>query len=297
MSYRWLLGAVLLTSLSAWAAPVYRYQDEQGRWHFTDRKPPVEHEQVTFSRTARSSPPVPSLQAYEQEAGDERLMVAHNPWHAPVEFCIHSGKTLVLCTVAEPLSEAPVMHNGQPFPWQDNYRYRYVPGRPNARHDRQPLQPPLPPGRRFRITQAFEGAFSHDTDSSRHAVDIAMSIGEYIHAARDGVVVLVKDDYHLGGLDPFFLDKANYILIVHSDDTLGIYAHTLMGSARVQPGDTVTAGTPLARAGTSGYSSGPHLHFVLQVNRGKGLVSVPFRFSVADGSVVPKQGEWLQVQR
>ena len=120
-----------------------------------------------------------------------------------------------------------------------------------------------------------------------------MAVGEGIHAARDGLVVAVKDDYHMGGSDRFFLDKANYVRVLHDDDTFGIYAHILLGSAEVKEGDRVKAGDLLASAGTSGYSTGPHLHFVIQRNDGKQIVSEPFRFQLGQGVFPPVVGQWL----
>lgn len=120
-----------------------------------------------------------------------------------------------------------------------------------------------------------------------------MQVGDGIHAARDGLVVGVKDDYHMGGVDRFFLDKANYVRVLHSDHTFGVYAHILLGSAVVKVGDRVKAGDLLASAGTSGYSTGPHLHFVIQRNDGNQIVSEPFRLQIGQGVFPPIAGQWL----
>jgi len=47
----------------------------------------------------------------------------------------------------------------------------------------------------------------------------------------------------------------------------------------------VQAGQPLGLSGNSGFSTAPHLHFVVQVNRGMGLRSVPVRIFTAQGQL------------
>ncbi|MGC4113702.1 MAG: NBR1-Ig-like domain-containing protein [Myxococcales bacterium] len=53
----------------------------------------------------------------------------------------------------------------------------------------------------------------------------------------------------------------NYVKLQHADGKTTIYGHFYAGSLRVKTGDTVTCGQELGRAGTSGNSTGPHLHF------------------------------------
>jgi len=118
-----------------------------------------------------------------------------------------------------------------------------------------------------------------------------MRFGTEISAAREGTVIWVKDDYHLGGKKAYFMDKANFVKVLHQDGTYAVYAHILQGSSFVKPGDRVKAGDKLARSGSSGYSTGPHLHFVIQKNIGMKTVSIPFKFFGANGhSFTPQKG-------
>lgn len=282
---------LLLLTASSMADTVYRYQDESGRWHFTDRKPKQAHDTLEMV-AATPAPREPQL-AYREQADGSQQLVSINPWRAPVQFEIRNDGARITTWVVGPRDEAPVLLNEQPMVWKDGYEYRFVMGKPIARGDQKPLQPPIPPRGRFRISQGFNGPYSHQEEPARNAVDIVMQVGEGVHAARDGLVVTVKDDYHMGGVDRFFLDKANYVRVLHDDDTFGIYAHILLGSAQVKEGDKVKVGDLLASAGTSGYSTGPHLHFVIQHNDGEQIVSEPFRFQLGQGVFPPIAGQWL----
>ncbi|HSG66493.1 MAG TPA: M23 family metallopeptidase, partial [Gammaproteobacteria bacterium] len=67
---------------------------------------------------------------------------------------------------------------------------------------------------------------------------------------------------------------------------MALYAHLQWDSIRVEPGQRVARGELLARSGNTGFSTGPHLHFVVQRNRGGFVVSVPVEFAGADGGPV-----------
>jgi murein DD-endopeptidase MepM/ murein hydrolase activator NlpD len=51
----------------------------------------------------------------------------------------------------------------------------------------------------------------------------------------------------------------------------------------VRPGQRVRRGEVIGRSGDTGFTTGPHLHFAVQVNRGMRLESVPFRMSGPEG--------------
>lgn len=56
-------------------------------------------------------------------------------------------------------------------------------------------------------------------------------------------------------------DYGNYIKIRHADGTEAIYGHIMQNSMTVKINDSVRAGQQIARVGSAGASSGPHLHF------------------------------------
>ena len=127
--------------------------------------------------------------------------------------------------------------------------------------------------------RAASGVFaSHDSDENRYALDFAAPEDTPVLAARAGIVLQVDTGYRGSGLD-YARDatRANFIRILHDDGTMALYGHLAPDGAQVVPGQRVEVGQRIGSSGNTGYSSAPHLHFVVQVNRGGQLVSIPFR--------------------
>ena len=70
--------------------------------------------------------------------------------------------------------------------------------------------------------------------------------------------------------------------VLHDDGTMALYVHLNWNTIRVVPGQRVRRGEYLADSGNTGFSTGPHLHFVVQRNEGGALVAVPLEFAGAD---------------
>lgn len=90
----------------------------------------------------------------------------------------------------------------------------------------------------------------HDGEFHR-GVDLAASQGEPIHASKSGAVI--KAEYH-----PSW---GNYVVIEHSDGTTALYAHQQQYIIKV--GDKVEQGQTIGYVGSTGNSTGPHLHIEL----------------------------------
>lgn len=115
----------------------------------------------------------------------------------------------------------------------------------------------------------------YDGQESFHSgIDIASndgSYGTYIIAARDGTVIYPNSDSPTncvsnGTEDPCGGGYGNYVMIEHSDGSVTVYAHMYENSITVHYGDQVSQGQVIGKMGSSGRSTGAHLHFEVRVN-------------------------------
>ncbi|WP_444958276.1 peptidoglycan DD-metalloendopeptidase family protein [Microbulbifer sp. ZKSA002] len=275
-------------------AQIYKYKDENGSWVFSDKKP-THTSKIEKIKTPSSHHRKVKPKVYISSENDSFNLIAKNPYFAPIQIklTLHEHGITFHKTVPA-RSKSVVFKNVDP---NAKYRYWWVLGDPEASAETVAYQAPVASKQEFKITQSFNGRFSHSHQPNQYAIDIAMPIGTYIGAARAGTVILVKDDYHMGGKNRYFLDKANYIQVLHEDGTYAGYYHILMGSALVKPGDRVNPGDKLAMSGSSGYSTGPHLHFALFKNKGFARESIPFLLHNGDGKAFsPKSGIYISNQ-
>jgi murein DD-endopeptidase MepM/ murein hydrolase activator NlpD len=295
--------ALLVCATGARAKHMYQYTDSKGIVHFTDVKPAEDVKDVksTQVRTDRE----PLVRVREEGTDADRTMTfvntAGGPVSVDVDFDNHknveSEPALPARIVLAPRSESRALRIFAQTPnagFSYRLRYSFMPGDYRAQQDEGArYRVPFGAGS-FGVAQAFGGSASHTDKQNYYAVDIVMPKGTPVLAARDGVVMTVDNDFFGAGLDMArYGDRANNIRIVHSDGTMAVYAHLELESARVTVGDRVRAGQELALSGDTGYTSGPHLHFCVQVNTNMALISVPFEFSGAGGSFVPQAGMLL----
>lgn len=162
----------------------------------------------------------------------------------------------------------------------------------NAAHDPNAVyRLPYADGLSFTIGQAIGGPrTTHNTPDSLFAIDFTMPEGTPIVAARDGIVIGTENSFSVGGNDKYFLDKANFVKIIHNDGTIATYAHLMKDGVFVTSGQHVKAGVLLGYSGSTGFSSGPHLHFVVThlVKNDDGFsdVSIPISFYVGQPAVL-----------
>ncbi|WP_455920834.1 peptidoglycan DD-metalloendopeptidase family protein [Pseudomonas putida] len=290
MQLRFLLSCVLaIVCGQAGATTIYKYTDAYGVTSYTDRPTHGAKVLVFADRMTERLDQQVHLDVGRQPG--VTTFSARNELYAPVEVelrlsnlgnvrpgapstvrrVLPARSTIVLATL---VAQKP----GQALRFSQKFRYSL--GNPSM--VAQGYQYPLPwVGGPFRLTQGPNGTFSHFGPRSRWAMDIAMPVGTQIIAARGGTVVKVENDQGSGGANP----SGNFVRILHDDGTMGVYLHLMQGSVSVREGQRVAVGTPLARSGNTGNSTGPHLHFVVQRNVGLGLESIPFQFNQPVGSL------------
>lgn len=149
---------------------------------------------------------------------------------------------------------------------------------------------PFEHGRKFRVDQGFNGKSTH-FGQNQYAVDFDMPEGTPVYAARGGVIAEIKQDSNRNSRKPGY---NNYLLVYHSDGTIGNYAHLQQNGVKVQVGDHVKAGDLLAHSGNTGFSSGPHLHFDVRIPLKTGSrQSIPINFLNFDRTpIVPEAGQY-----
>jgi murein DD-endopeptidase MepM/ murein hydrolase activator NlpD len=104
--------------------------------------------------------------------------------------------------------------------------------------------------------------------------DIAgQGCGAPIYAAHSGTVVYAGPNGTLG----------NYIQIDHGDGTSSGYGHIMPGGIHVSYGQHVDPGQPIAQVGTTGASTGCHVHFIIRVG---GVLTDPVPFMRARGITI-----------
>jgi hypothetical protein len=89
-----------------------------------------------------------------------------------------------------------------------------------------------------------------------YGIDFSCNSGNPIYAIHDGTVI--KASYS-GGL-------GNYVEIDHGENQVSGYAHMVRYADGISVGDTVKTGQVIGYVGSTGDSTGPHLHFQAKVN-------------------------------
>ena len=108
-----------------------------------------------------------------------------------------------------------------------------------------------------------QGYFSKYSHKNRAALDFKMKRGTTICAAREGVVVRVKEDGNKGGWNKKYRPFGNVIVIQHADGSKAGYWHLQFNGALVNAGDTVMQDQVVGLSGKTGYTLFPHLHFIV----------------------------------
>jgi murein DD-endopeptidase MepM/ murein hydrolase activator NlpD len=177
---------------------------------------------------------------------------------------------------------------------------------------------PFPKGEAWNVIQGYDDSTSSHNGAASFSWDFVLATkdndqsktnGKPIVAAAGGKVI---DTFNTQNKCPKPAWPANYVMIEQAPVEIAAYLHFVLGSVKVNTGDTVATGASLAKAGASGNvgsCTGYHLHFALHTeseSQAATLVTFPAAFSdyeVSDDQGetwshidrgVPKKGEWVR---
>lgn len=116
-----------------------------------------------------------------------------------------------------------------------------------------------PIGDGYRTSSGF-GPRTHPITGQKgkmhNGVDFAAPSGTAIYAAESGVVLVAQETSGYG----------NTVIIDHGNGLWTLYAHIRRGGIKVEVGEEVKRGQKIAEVGTTGNSTGNHLHFEVRLN-------------------------------
>jgi murein DD-endopeptidase MepM/ murein hydrolase activator NlpD len=292
------LGSIAFGALAG--GDIYKWTDSKGNVHYEDRTNPAAN---AIKLSPKVPPPDPTQLAELQVVrnGEASEVYVSNRLGGPLEVDL-------ALTEATNVSSEPELPLRQLLPARARVLLSRIlpggsgaasyavgmtaiPGDPHAVPDDVVYALPMDEGSGWRVGQGFHGGFSHDDEQNRYAVDLIVPDGTPVLAARDGVVMQVESGFDRAGLNrQKYSERANVVRVLHDDGTMAVYAHLQENGVYVRVGDRVSVGQQIAASGNTGFSSGPHLHFCIQVNTGMRLVSVPFRMVTSRGFLpLPKK--------
>ncbi|WP_124066050.1 M23 family metallopeptidase [Clostridium sp. E02] len=199
------------------------------------------------------------LSAEEKKGDMERLLVAKNNELSGYEIRIDKGKDHLstlekdIAAQEQKMKEIEALikkkeEEAQKAAQQAGKRYNTV-GIGNIN-----LEWPCPSS--SRITSGFGDRESptEGASSNHQGIDIGAAVGVNIIASASGTVTISTYSYSAG----------NYIMIHHGGGIYTVYMHS--SERLVSAGDEVSQGQVIAKVGSTGYSTGSHLHFGIRVN-------------------------------
>lgn len=276
----WLLSALLLFT----ALPVTAFADEVA--------PAVTASVDTTSETAPETEPVPET---EPEPSSAPTAV---PAVAPTEDPSPDSEPSSVPTAAPAVTptEEPAPEVGA----EPSSAPTAVPTTaPTATPEAVPVEDPYVPG--FTVIESELGGahawpvpdnftVTQGCGDQHAALDIAADTGTPVIATDDGTVtvtqtwngIVTQGDNNSYG---------NMVQVTHADGTVTLYAH--LSEINVRQGDTVVRGQQIGRIGSTGNSSGPHLHFEVRSNGSK---VDPMAYITEDSTDAEKRFEELLEQ-
>lgn len=271
------------------ASRLYNWKDLHGTTHYGDQPPDPQRYPQVVTRVIpfRNAPGAPVTLRLLPEGAHYQVW-ADNRLYGPVEVTVRfrQADNVTAIPALPARATVPGGRSGlisRVYPRQTGQASQFevvmesLPGDPAAKPQDFEYRLPFDYAR-VRVDQGFGGRFSHQDPQNYYAIDFAVPVGTPVLAARDGVVMQVESDFDKAGLNrEKYGGQANFIRIAHDDGSMALYAHLDRDGVQVRAGQRVHQGQRIALSGNTGFTSGPHLHFVVQANRNGQLQAIPFR--------------------
>lgn len=179
---------------------------------------------------------------------------------------------------------------GKTLNWQQHHDHRNIGGAEHMEDVTVKYANPVKEGTYKRISSEYGYRTWVDGSKEFHdGIDFAAPVGTPIYAVNSGTAYSVKTGYNGGWGD--------HIRIKHDDGYETIYAHA--NKLDIKEGQTVQKGQKIAEVGSSGRSTGPHLHFGVykqgDTAYGKGVNPSLYLGSAIDG-ITPSNNDTLSAE-
>lgn len=234
------------------------------------------------------------LKTYYEESGNERILLADNDEYCPVTHVLDlqlknvkssigskaqvvipaRTKRFKILNLTRLDNRKPASAGGGAFSnlgdhtiesFEDSFNY-YL---------------PIKKGKKITVWQGYNGKFSHQ---QTNALDFEMEEGTPVFAIREGIVVKVVENNDRGCPRNECKEFNNFIMIYHADGTFAEYAHLKKNGATVEEGDKVQIGEEIGYSGNTGWSSGPHLHLSVFLQRMSFRETLKTKFLIDNGN-------------
>lgn len=218
-----------------------------------------------------------NIKFYHELVGREAFIYADNEEFAPMsaefKFTLENMKTSLPdnSTVIIPASTKKFLVSKlTPINPRGSFAFKYAMGinignTLQKEFDRNFIyELPFEKGKKHKIYQGYHGKFSHQEIL---ALDFDLDEGDKIFAARGGTVVEMVEHHNRSCPSLSCAKYNNKIVILHSDGTFADYSHLKINGSLVEKGDEVKQGQLIGYSGSTGYASGPHLHFGVYIPR------------------------------
>ena len=187
------------------------------------------------------------------------------------------------------LTTLKIIKKSAPYGFSYEYTLKYGNIRQTTYDSEYPYFLPFKKNVTFVMSQGYMSTGSH---RNMNAIDFTMPVGTPVSAIRDGVVLKVVEKFNKGCLQPECKKLNNFIIIYHEDGTFSEYDHIKQNGSIVEVGDQVIKGQIIAYSGNVGWSTGPHLHVMVYLQRLHTIETIETKFLIDEDSapvfLIPK---------